>query len=106
MYREGNRVERMIGATEDQARYRHAYNQLARSLLDAFHIAAIRRCLSRRARGHASFDLRLALIWSLTLRILLKYLREEPFQIVPLKRLLQGWTILMRCAQTLFSVAG
>jgi len=54
----------------------------------------------------ASLDWRLALIWRRTPRILMKYLREESFQIVPLKRLLQGWAILMRFMQTLFGVAG
>ena len=47
MYRERNRIERMIGHLKINRAIATRYNKLARSFLDALHIdiAAIRRCL-------------------------------------------------------------
>ena len=46
MYRERNRIERMIGHLKINLAIATRYDKLARSFLDALHIAAIRRCLS------------------------------------------------------------
>jgi transposase len=45
MYRERNRIERMIGHLKINHAIATRYDKLARSFLDALHIAAIRRCL-------------------------------------------------------------
>jgi transposase len=45
MYRERNRIERMIGHLKINRAIATRYDKLARSFLDALHIAAIRRCL-------------------------------------------------------------
>lgn len=45
IYRERNRIERMIGHLKGQPRRRHRYDKLARSFLDTLQIAAIRKCL-------------------------------------------------------------
>lgn len=45
MYRERNRIERMIGHLKINRALATRYDKLARSFLDALHIAAIRRCL-------------------------------------------------------------
>jgi transposase len=43
--RERNRIERMIGRLNINRAIATPYDKLARSFLDALHIAAIRRCL-------------------------------------------------------------
>jgi transposase len=45
MYRERNRIERMIGHLKINRAIVTRYDKLARFFLDALHIAAIRRCL-------------------------------------------------------------
>ena len=45
MYRERNRIERMIGHLKINRAIATRYDKLARSFLDALHIAAIGRCL-------------------------------------------------------------
>jgi transposase len=45
MYCERNRIERMIGHLKINRAIATRYDKLARSFLDALHIAAIRRCL-------------------------------------------------------------
>jgi hypothetical protein len=45
MYRERNRIERMIGHLMINRAIATRYDRLARSFLAALHIAAIRRCL-------------------------------------------------------------
>jgi transposase len=45
MYRERNRIERMIGQLNINRAIATRYDKLARSFLDALDIAAIRRCL-------------------------------------------------------------
>jgi Transposase DDE domain len=47
MYRERNRIERMIGHLKINSAIATRYDKLARSFLDALHIAAIRRRLLR-----------------------------------------------------------
>ena len=45
MYRERNRIERMIGHLKINRAIATRYDKLVRSFLDALHIAPIRRCL-------------------------------------------------------------
>lgn len=45
LYRERNRIERMIGHLKVNRAVATRYDKLARSFLDALHIAAIRKCL-------------------------------------------------------------
>lgn len=45
IYRERNRIERMIGHLKINRAIATRYDKLARSFLDALHIATIRRCL-------------------------------------------------------------
>lgn len=45
LYRERNRIERMIGHLKANRAIATRYDKLARSFLDALHIATIRRCL-------------------------------------------------------------
>ena len=45
LYRERNRIERMIGHLKVNRAIATRYDKLARSFLDALHLAAIRRCL-------------------------------------------------------------
>jgi transposase len=45
LYRERNRVERMIGHLKVNRAIATRYDKLARSFLDVLHLAAIRRCL-------------------------------------------------------------
>jgi transposase len=45
MYRERNRIERMIGHLMINRAIATRYDKLARSFLDALHIAASRGCL-------------------------------------------------------------
>ena len=45
IYRERNRIERMIGHLKINRAIATRYDKLARSFLDALHLAAIRRCL-------------------------------------------------------------
>lgn len=45
LYRERNRIERMIGYLKVNRAVATRYDKLARSFLDALHIAAIRKCL-------------------------------------------------------------
>jgi transposase len=45
MYRERNRIERMIGHLKINSAIATRYDKLARSFLDALHIAAILRCV-------------------------------------------------------------
>jgi transposase len=45
IYRERNRIERMIGYLKVNRAIATRYDKLARSFLDALHIATIRRCL-------------------------------------------------------------
>ena len=45
IYRERNRIERMIGHLKINRAVATRYDKLARSFLDALHIAAIRKCL-------------------------------------------------------------
>jgi len=45
LYRERNRIERMIGHLKINRAIATRYDKLARSFLDALHIAAIRKCL-------------------------------------------------------------
>jgi len=45
LYRERNRIERMIGHLKINRAVATRYDKLARSFLDALHIAAIRKCL-------------------------------------------------------------
>ena len=45
IYRERNRIERMIGHLKVNRAIATRYDKLARSFLDALHIATIRRCL-------------------------------------------------------------
>ena len=45
IYRERNRIERMIGHLKINRAVATRYDKLARSFLDALHLAAIRRCL-------------------------------------------------------------
>ena len=45
IYRERNRIERMIGHLKVNRAIATRYDKLARSFLDAFHLAAIRQCL-------------------------------------------------------------
>lgn len=45
LYRERNRIERMIGRLKVNRAVATRYDKLARSFLDALHIAAIRKCL-------------------------------------------------------------
>jgi transposase len=44
MYRERNRIERMIGHLKINRVITTRYDEVARSFLDALHIAAIRGC--------------------------------------------------------------
>lgn len=45
IYRERNRIERMIGHLKINRAIATRYDKLARSFLDALHLAAIRKCL-------------------------------------------------------------
>jgi transposase len=45
LYRDRNRIERMIGHLKVNRAVATRYDKLARSFLDALHLAAIRRCL-------------------------------------------------------------
>jgi transposase len=45
IYRERNRIERMIGYLKINRAVATRYDKLARSFLDALHLATIRRCL-------------------------------------------------------------
>jgi hypothetical protein len=45
MYRERNRIEGMIGHLKINRAIATRYGKLARSFLDALHIAVVRRCL-------------------------------------------------------------
>ena len=45
IYRERNRIERMIGHLKVNRAIATRYDKLARSFLDVLHIATIRRCL-------------------------------------------------------------
>jgi transposase len=45
IYRERNRIERMIGHLKVSRAIATRYDKLARSFLDTLHIAAIRKCL-------------------------------------------------------------
>ncbi len=45
LYRERNRIERMIGHLKVNRAIATRYDKLARSFLDALHVAAIRKCL-------------------------------------------------------------
>lgn len=45
LYRERNRIERMIGHLKINRAVATRYDKLARSFLDALHLAAIRKCL-------------------------------------------------------------
>jgi len=45
LYRERNRIERMIGHLKVNRAVATRYDKLARSFLDALHLATIRRCL-------------------------------------------------------------
>jgi transposase len=45
MYRERNRIERMIGHLKINGAIATRYDKLAGSFLDALHIAAILRCV-------------------------------------------------------------
>jgi transposase len=45
LYRERNRIERMIGHLKVNRAIATRYDKLARSFLDVLHLAAIRRCL-------------------------------------------------------------
>jgi transposase len=45
VYRERNRIERMIGHLKVNRAIATRYDKLARSFLDALHLATIRRCL-------------------------------------------------------------
>lgn len=45
VYRERNRIERMIGHLKINRGIATRYDKLARSFLDVLHLAAIRRCL-------------------------------------------------------------
>ena len=45
LYRERNRIERMIGHLKLNRAIATRYDKLARSFLDALHLATIRRCL-------------------------------------------------------------
>ena len=45
IYRQRNRIERLIGHLKINRAIATRYDKLARSFLDALHIAAIRRCL-------------------------------------------------------------
>ena len=45
LYRERNRIERMIGHLKVNRAIATRYDKLARSFLDALHLAIIRRCL-------------------------------------------------------------
>jgi len=45
IYRERNRIERMIGHLKINRAVATRYDKLARSFLDALHLATIRRCL-------------------------------------------------------------
>jgi IS5 family transposase len=45
IYRERNRIERMIGHLKVNRAIATRYDKLARSFLDALHLATIRRCL-------------------------------------------------------------
>jgi transposase len=45
IYRERNRIERMIGHLKVSRAIATRYEKLARSFLDTLHIAAIRKCL-------------------------------------------------------------
>jgi len=45
IYRERNRIERMIGRLKINRAIATRYDRLARSFLDALHLAAIRQCL-------------------------------------------------------------
>lgn len=45
IYRERNRIERMIGHLKINRAIATRYDKLARSYLDALHLAAIRKCL-------------------------------------------------------------
>jgi transposase len=45
IYRERNRIERMIGHLKINRAISTRYDKLARSFLDVLHIAAIRKCL-------------------------------------------------------------
>jgi transposase len=45
IYRERNRIERMIGHLKVSRAVATRYDKLARSFLDTLHIAAIRKCL-------------------------------------------------------------
>ena len=45
MYRERNRIERMIGHLKINRAIATRYDKLAGSLLDALHIAALLRCV-------------------------------------------------------------
>jgi len=45
IYRERNRIERMIGHLKVNRAIATRYDKLARSFLDALHVATIRRCL-------------------------------------------------------------
>ena len=45
LYRERNRIERMIGHLKVNRAIATRYDKLARSFLDALHLAAIRKCL-------------------------------------------------------------
>jgi transposase len=45
IYRERNRIERMIGLLKVNRAIATRYDKLASSFLDALHLAAIRRCL-------------------------------------------------------------
>lgn len=45
IYRERNHIERMIGHLKINRAIATRYDKLARSFLDALHIATIRRCL-------------------------------------------------------------
>jgi transposase len=45
LYRQRNRIERMIGHLKINRAIATRYDKLARSFLDALHLAAIRKCL-------------------------------------------------------------
>jgi transposase len=45
LYRERNRIERMIGHLKTNRAIATRYDKLAQTFLDALHIATIRRCL-------------------------------------------------------------
>lgn len=45
IYRQRNRIERMIGHLKINRAIATRYDKLARSFLDALHLAAIKRCL-------------------------------------------------------------